>query len=137
MCKLTEVKEEGQAWVSSKRGKTLLRAVRPQSRTHNYEQTPTAPLCPDSPLPSESPLSVGCQSKAKGKTETARHQKSECTHNHRKEEPTSPTHCPARPVHAHLDLLFQVFSSSHEVLNLPRDNVCRHEEGSSQAPPHP
>lgn len=45
---------------------------RPQSRTHSYEQTPTAPPCPDSLLPSEIPLSVGCKGRARGKTEPAR-----------------------------------------------------------------
>jgi hypothetical protein len=65
--------------------------------------------------------------------ETAGHQKSEPTYNHREEEPTS--HCPVRPVRAHLDLLLQVFSSSHEVLNLPRDDMGRREEGSSASSP--
>ena len=35
-----------------------LQRVRPQGRTHSYEQTPTAPLCPGSRLPSGTPSSV-------------------------------------------------------------------------------
>lgn len=47
--------------------------VKPQGRTHSCEQIPTAPPCPGSRLPSETPSSMEHKGSTRGETTRDRH----------------------------------------------------------------